>query len=173
MRVSNQYGACFCTTICGSACLIRNGNAHFNIGFFLFLRRDLGLHLFKEAVAATPDIQRRVLHGLLSSIEKDRSGETVDKPLLRNLSRMYIALGMYHESFETPFIESSDNFYTKEFGALIQTLDVRSLQLFSGGFFFCFATHSLLDSSVRSDVARYCTGTSIHGASREENSRGG
>jgi cullin-4 len=66
------------------------------------------------------------LVGFLVEIEKDRLGETVDKNLLRNLCRMYISLGIYHNTFEGPFIEASDSFYTKEFSALVQNVDVRS-----------------------------------------------
>ena len=50
-------------------------------------------------------------------VEKERSGETIDRSLLKSLVKMLSALGIYNEVFEKPFLESSRAFYARE-GAL-------------------------------------------------------
>jgi hypothetical protein len=41
-------------------------------------------------------------------------GESVDRARLKRLLRMFASLGIYHESFEKPFLDASVAFYRAE-----------------------------------------------------------
>ena len=50
--------------------------------------RDLGLELFRAHVVSNPIVQSRTIGGILHLIERERSGEAVDRQLLKSLLRM-------------------------------------------------------------------------------------
>lgn len=53
-----------------------------------------------------------------------RLGEAVDRTLLNHLLKMFIALGIYSESFEKPFLECTSEFYAAEGVKYMQYSDV-------------------------------------------------
>jgi len=80
---------------------------------------DLGLSIFKDTVAHAPKIKDRLLKMLLSLIHKERTGEVINRGLIKNITQMLIDLGVnsrtvYEEDFEKPFLETSSNFYRVE-----------------------------------------------------------
>lgn len=52
-------------------------------------------------------------------------GDTIDKALFKNIIRMYMALQLYTDVFEKPFVDASEQFFANEAKTLINTLDVR------------------------------------------------
>lgn len=53
-----------------------------------------------------------------------RLGEAVDRTLLNHLLKMFTSLGIYPDSFEKPFLESTSEFYAAEGVRYIQQSDV-------------------------------------------------
>lgn len=84
---------------------------------------DMGLTLFKLNIVTMLPIRERALNSLLDAIQKERSGETVDRNCIRSLVRMYISLGIYFSDFENKFLESTELFYREESEVGISTLE--------------------------------------------------
>eukprot|EP01101_Sappina_pedata_P006463 TRINITY_DN3204_c0_g1_i1.p1 TRINITY_DN3204_c0_g1~~TRINITY_DN3204_c0_g1_i1.p1 ORF type:complete len:755 (-),score=227.71 TRINITY_DN3204_c0_g1_i1:56-2320(-) len=80
---------------------------------------DLGLVRFRDIVARNPKIKERLLKLVLDMIHKERTGEVINRSLLKNITQMLVELGVnsravYEEDFERPFLESSTKFYRME-----------------------------------------------------------
>eukprot|EP00963_Diacronema_lutheri_P008970 scaffold785_cov335-Pavlova_lutheri.AAC.2 len=87
---------------------------------------DMGLVIFREYLLQHKQVESTTTAGILQLIEKERLGESVDRPLLRNLLRMFSALGLYAESFEKQFLVETAEFYATESSRLLQEVDVPS-----------------------------------------------
>jgi cullin-4 len=85
---------------------------------------DLGLELFRMHVVTNPVVQSRIVKGILHMIERERSGEAVDRLLLKSLLRMLCDLQIYQEAFETGFLEATEALYHAEGQHLIQEQEV-------------------------------------------------
>lgn len=85
---------------------------------------DLGLYLFRENIVLHPEIEKKLLAGLLTLIERERTGETVDRTLLNSLLRMYTALQIYTDHFERQFLDMTTEFYKNESFKLIHEFDI-------------------------------------------------
>lgn len=80
---------------------------------------DLGLLLFRDNIARNSRIKDRLLLTLIDLIQRERTGEVIDRSLFRNVTQMLIDLGVnsrtvYEEDFETHFLETSAAFYKRE-----------------------------------------------------------
>lgn len=80
---------------------------------------DLGLILFRDNIARSPRIKDRLLKMLLSLIQKERTGEVINRGLVKNITQMLIDLGVnsrtvYEDDFEKHFLETSATFYRVE-----------------------------------------------------------
>jgi len=87
---------------------------------------DLGLMLFRDNIARSVRIKDRLLKTILSLIQKERTGEMINKGLLKSITQMLIDLGVnsrsvYEEDFEKHFLETSSNFYKAESQEFIST----------------------------------------------------
>ncbi|KAF7840480.1 cullin-4 [Senna tora] len=85
---------------------------------------DMGLQLFRKHLSLSPEVEHKTVTGLLRMIEHERLGEAVDRTLLNHLLKMFTALGIYAESFEKPFLESTSEFYAAEGMKYMQQSDV-------------------------------------------------
>ncbi|RAL50260.1 hypothetical protein DM860_007934 [Cuscuta australis] len=85
---------------------------------------DMGLHLFRKHFALASEVEHKTVFGLLQMIESERLGEAVDRTLLNHILKMFTALGIYSESFEKPFLESTSEFYATEGVKYMQLADV-------------------------------------------------
>lgn len=56
--------------------------------WFVSFPRDMGLDLFRSHIISHRTVETRTVDGLLSLIERERCGETVNRQLLKNLLRM-------------------------------------------------------------------------------------
>jgi len=80
---------------------------------------DLGLILFRDNIARSPRIKDRLLKMLLSLVQKERTGEVINRGLVKNITQMLIDLGVnsrtvYEDDFEKHFLETSATFYRVE-----------------------------------------------------------
>eukprot|EP01090_Pellita_catalonica_P013608 TRINITY_DN3274_c0_g7_i1.p1 TRINITY_DN3274_c0_g7~~TRINITY_DN3274_c0_g7_i1.p1 ORF type:complete len:736 (-),score=109.41 TRINITY_DN3274_c0_g7_i1:103-2310(-) len=80
---------------------------------------DLGLILFKENIAHSSKIKGRLLKVLLSLIHKERTGEMINRGVVKSITQMLIDLGVnsrsvYEEDFEKHFLTTSATFYQAE-----------------------------------------------------------
>ncbi|KAH9606913.1 hypothetical protein KSS87_009308 [Heliosperma pusillum] len=85
---------------------------------------DMGLQLFRKHLSLCPEVQHKIVTGLLRMIERERLGEAVDRTLLNHLLKMFTALGIYQESFEKPFLVCTEEFYAAEGVKYMQQSDV-------------------------------------------------
>ena len=85
---------------------------------------DMGLQLFHTHLSAHPDVERKLVDGLLGMIEAERNGEAVDRMLLKDLLRMLSSLSMYADAFQWPFLERSKRYFAEEGVRLIQVTTI-------------------------------------------------
>ncbi|PWA94803.1 Cullin [Artemisia annua] len=77
---------------------------------------ELGLSLWTENVIHLSGIQTRLRTTLLQLIHKERTGQVVNRGLMKNIIKMLSDLGplVYQVDFEIPFLEASGEFYKVE-----------------------------------------------------------
>uniref|UniRef100_A0A8C2TRI3 Cullin 4A n=1 Tax=Coturnix japonica TaxID=93934 RepID=A0A8C2TRI3_COTJA len=85
---------------------------------------DMGLELFRNHVISDKQVQNKTIDGILLLIERERSGEAVDRSLLRSLLSMLSDLQVYKESFEQRFLEETNCLYAAEGQRLMQEREV-------------------------------------------------
>ncbi|KAE8673236.1 Cullin-3 [Hibiscus syriacus] len=86
---------------------------------------ELGLNLWRDNIIHSGKIQSRLLSMLLSLVQRERTGEVIDRGLMRNIIKMLMDLGsyVYQEDFEKPFLEVSAEFYKVESQKFIECCD--------------------------------------------------
>ncbi|XP_020578072.1 cullin-3B-like [Phalaenopsis equestris] len=86
---------------------------------------ELGLNLWRENIIRSSKIQSRLVSTLLELIQKERTGEVINRGLMRNITKMLMDLGssVYQEDFEKPFLEVSASFYSGESQQFIECCD--------------------------------------------------
>ncbi|KAM5180885.1 cullin-4A isoform 1-T2 [Mantella aurantiaca] len=85
---------------------------------------DMGLELFRCHIISDKLVQTKTIDGILLLIERERSGEAVDRSLLRSLLGMLSDLQMYKDSFEARFLEDTNRLYAAEGQRLMQEREV-------------------------------------------------
>jgi len=75
---------------------------------------DLGLHLWRDHIIGDHEVEKKLIAGLLALIERERSGEMVERNLIKNLLRMLASVGMYADRFEKNFVISTGKYYAQE-----------------------------------------------------------
>jgi cullin 3 len=86
---------------------------------------ELGLNLWRDNIIHSNKIQTRLLNTLLELILRERTGEVINRGLMRNIIKMLMDLGslVYLEDFEKPFLEVSSEFYRGESQKFIECCD--------------------------------------------------
>mmetsp|Transcript_24421 Transcript_24421/g.53296 ORF Transcript_24421/g.53296 Transcript_24421/m.53296 type:complete len:740 (-) Transcript_24421:186-2405(-) len=86
---------------------------------------ELGLKLWRDTIVRTQSIKQRLLKTLMELIHSERTGEAIDKGLVRSVTQMLTDLGqtVYQEDFEKPFLEESADFYKLESQEYITSSD--------------------------------------------------
>nr|XP_055101100.1 cullin-4A isoform X3 [Symphalangus syndactylus] len=85
---------------------------------------DMGLELFRTHIVSDKMVQSKTIDGILLLIERERSGEAVDRSLLRSLLGMLSDLQVYKDSFELKFLEETNCLYAAEGQRLMQEREV-------------------------------------------------
>ncbi|KAH7683890.1 cullin 3 protein [Dioscorea alata] len=86
---------------------------------------ELGLNLWRDNIIYSSKIQMRLLDTLLELIQRERTGEVINRGLMRNITKMLMDLGssVYQENFEKPFLDVSASFYSLESQEFIECCD--------------------------------------------------
>lgn len=86
---------------------------------------ELGLNLWRDVVIHSSKTQARLLDTLLELVLRERSGEVINRGLMRNIIKMLMDLGLsvYQEDFEKHFLLVSANFYSVESQKFIESCD--------------------------------------------------
>jgi cullin 3 len=86
---------------------------------------ELGLNLWRDNILRSPKIRDRLLDTLLDLVHRERTGEVINRGLMRNITKMLMDLGptVYQEDFEKPFLEAAADFYRLESQQFIETSD--------------------------------------------------
>uniref|UniRef100_A0A6Q2Z228 Cullin-4B n=1 Tax=Esox lucius TaxID=8010 RepID=A0A6Q2Z228_ESOLU len=108
---------------------------------------DMGLELFRFYIISDLKVQSKTIDGILLLIEKERSGETIDRSLLRSLLSMLSDLQIYQDSFEQRFLEETNRLYAAEGQRLMQEREVysRGYRHTLSHVFYCFSEHPELN----------------------------
>ncbi|XP_073419646.1 cullin-4A [Dendrobates tinctorius] len=85
---------------------------------------DMGLELFRCHVVSDKLVQTKTIDGILLLIEKERSGEAVDRSLMRSLLGMLSDLQVYKDCFEGRFLEETNCLYASEGQRLMQEIEI-------------------------------------------------
>ncbi len=75
-------------------------------------------------VSCTTQIASHTVRGILRLVERERSGEAVDRALLTSLVRLFNSLGLYSEALQRPLLEQAQLAYKAEGERLVQQLGV-------------------------------------------------
>jgi cullin-4 len=75
---------------------------------------EMGVSLFRERLEYKQDLEKKLLTGILSTINSERDGQAVDSQLLHRLVRMLSTMGSYKTKFEAPFLQESRRFFREE-----------------------------------------------------------
>ncbi|KAJ6983578.1 Cullin-3B [Populus alba x Populus x berolinensis] len=72
--------------------------------------------ILMDNIIHSSKIQTRLQNTLLELVHRERTGEVIDRGLMRNIVKMLMDLGssVYQEDFEKPFLEVSAEFYRGE-----------------------------------------------------------
>ncbi|KAJ7537211.1 hypothetical protein O6H91_12G102700 [Diphasiastrum complanatum] len=86
---------------------------------------ELGLNLWRDNIVRSPKIRDRLLDTLLDLVHRERTGEVINRGLMRNITKMLMDLGstVYQEEFERPFLDAAADFYRLESQQFIETSD--------------------------------------------------
>lgn len=86
---------------------------------------ELGLNLWRDNIVRSPKIRDRLLDTLLELVQRERTGDIINRGLMRNITKMLMDLGttVYQDDFEKPFLDASAIFYRSESQQYIQTSD--------------------------------------------------
>lgn len=80
---------------------------------------DLGLKTFLQVVVQHPKVRPRLTQVMLSWVQRERTGEMINRGVLKNMVQMLVDLGIgnrsvYESEFEKPFLKESGDFYRAE-----------------------------------------------------------
>lgn len=86
---------------------------------------ELGLNLWRDVVIHSSKTQTRLRDTLLELVHMERSGEVINRGLMRNIIKMLMDLGssVYQEDFEKHFLDVSADFYRLESQQFIESCD--------------------------------------------------
>lgn len=86
---------------------------------------ELGLNLWRDVIIHSHAIQSRLQAILLENVRRERSGEVIDRGLMRSITKMLMDLGpsVYQDDFEKHFLEVSADFYRLESQEFIESCD--------------------------------------------------
>ena len=86
---------------------------------------ELGLNLWRDVVIHSIKTQSRLRDTLLELVHMERSGEVINRGLMRNIVKMLMDLGssVYQEDFEKHFLDVSADFYRLESQQFIESCD--------------------------------------------------
>lgn len=89
---------------------------------------ELGLNLWRDHIIHSSKIQARLLDTLLDLIQRERTGDVINRGLMRSITKMLMDLGssVYQEDFEKPFLDVSARFYSGESQQFIESCDCGS-----------------------------------------------
>lgn len=74
---------------------------------------ELGLKLWRDHVVRNTATKTRLLKTLQELVYQERTGEAIDRGLIRSITQMLMDLGqaVYQDDFEKPFLGASADFY--------------------------------------------------------------
>ena len=86
---------------------------------------ELGLNLWRDNVIRSAKIKPRLLDTLLDLVHRERTGDVINRGLMRNVLKMLMDLGsyVYQEDFEKPFLDAASAFYKLESQEYIESCD--------------------------------------------------
>jgi len=75
---------------------------------------DMGLQIFRTQIASIPEVEKKLVSGIIQLVQEERNGQVVDRILIKNLCRMLVSLGMYSECLEKQLLAATVDFYHAE-----------------------------------------------------------
>jgi cullin 4 len=91
---------------------------------------ELGVHLFKKHWQLHPSLVQNVLSGCLATIRAERTGQLIDRQLLRRLLSMLVSLGCFHSEFKPLLIADLERFFAEESARMLCDSEVSVFLLY-------------------------------------------
>lgn len=99
---------------------------------------DLGLRLLEKHLSLYPEVEGKIVEGVLGLIDGTRGGEAIDAGMVQEAVRMLVDLGLYEKEFENKFIHRSVQWYIEEGERLVHV----RIDLFC--LYFCFVFWNIM-----------------------------
>lgn len=90
---------------------------------------QLGLRQLRCQLEALPHVHRRIVDSLLQLVEAERSGEAVNRYLLKHTVDMLTNLRLYEDGVQDTLLGSASQYYKREGCALIHDLELAAYLL--------------------------------------------
>jgi len=86
--------------------------------------KDVGMLCFRDLVYA--ELKGAIKDGMLALVDRERAGEQVDRPLLKNVLGLFVEMGMgsmeaYENDFEAHALTNCAQFYAQQSAAWVAT----------------------------------------------------
>lgn len=85
---------------------------------------DMGISMCRGLIMNSTRTEKKLFDGLLKAVERERSGDQVNRGLLRNVMRMLADLSLYESRFEELFVADTRTMYSVESRNYLQTHDI-------------------------------------------------
>ena len=91
---------------------------------------ELGVLLFKKHWQLHPSLVQNVLSGCLATIRAERTGQLIDRQLLRRLLSMLVSLSCFHSQFKPLLIADLERFFAEESARMLCDSEVSVFLLY-------------------------------------------
>lgn len=85
---------------------------------------DMAISMCRVLIVNSQHTERKVFEGLLRAVERERSGDQINRSLLKNVMRMLADLSLYESHFEELFIKATQTMYNLESRDYLQTHEI-------------------------------------------------
>eukprot|EP00002_Diphylleia_rotans_P008178 TRINITY_DN1791_c0_g2_i3.p1 TRINITY_DN1791_c0_g2~~TRINITY_DN1791_c0_g2_i3.p1 ORF type:complete len:729 (+),score=166.26 TRINITY_DN1791_c0_g2_i3:90-2276(+) len=91
---------------------------------------DMGLDIFREGMQRHKSLLEKIIDGLVFNLQAIRDGEQIDADILKVAVKVISDLQLYEHSFQKPFLQSSDVYYSNEGNQKSQSLEIGDYLLY-------------------------------------------
>jgi cullin 4 len=76
--------------------------------------RETGIDAMRAAMERTGSLIPRIVRALVSQIRRERLKETIERPVMQAVVRLFVALGLYNRDAEPAIVRDANDFYQAE-----------------------------------------------------------
>lgn len=84
---------------------------------------DFSTQFFRERLETKPEVEIKIIVGLLANVEAHRRGREIDEDMIKRVLQMLLSLNLYKQKFESAFLVDSTRFFASEGSQLVDHCD--------------------------------------------------